>query len=646
MHTPASSRLKSFSLGSWKIEPQTGSVIGPSGETGHLEPKVTEVLLRLAENANQVVTREQLLDVVWHGRVGSDEQLTRAISELRRAFHDDPNHPTYIETVPKRGYRLIQTVRPIEYISEKNAPAKSNSYFNRRNVGFFAFSLLALGLLYVVFDKYEIHSTNNAVVAPEQSIAVLPFVNISNEPDFEYLSDGISEEIINLLADVPGLKVIGRTSSFSFKGKSEDLRVIGRALGVKTLLEGSVRKSGNNVRIVAQLVDASDGSHIWSHTYDRVLDDVFAVQQDVASAVIKSLNIRIAEMPQRGRPADNWEAYSSFLQARAAVNRLDWQQAATLLENAIKLDPNFAEAHELLALCYYHMGTWLMSEELARRRAYDASATAVSIDPNLLFAQTLYQTGGGAASPLKVFEVLDWAYSENQDNPQVADRLLFNLTWAGYLNEALRVAERYVQLDPLSLDANLDLFAALYSVGRVDEAMRRLDLIKDIGLRPNNWMWSIAGIELAEGNDELAIEYFESFLRQYGHTDNGWVRELVTAARDPVSGQAYLDRRIPEIANSLSESDSYNWRLGLDTWYLYFGFIDRYYDLIPATGRRGNAWTNSVELIWHGHVLRRLGFTAHPDYLRLATDLGIADVWEQRGPPDFCRKNGNRWTCG
>ena len=646
MDTPSSRTLRSFSLGSWKIEPLSGSVIGSSGETGHLEPKVMQVLVCLAENANQVVTREQLLDAVWRGSVGSDEQLTRAIGELRRALHDDPSHPQYIETVPKRGYRLIQTVRPIEDISkDKTASTKLVAHFSRRTTGLLAISLLVLGLIYVVFDQYVINPTKDEAIAAEKSIAVLPFVNMSDEPGFDYFSDGISEEIINLLADIPGLKVIGRTSSFSFKGKDEDLRVIGRALGVKTLLEGSVRKSGSKVRIVAQLVDASDGTHIWSQTYDRVLDDVFAVQEDVASAVIDSLNIHIADAPKRGRPADNWEAYSSFLQARAAVNRLDWQPAAALLENVIQLDPKFAEAHELLAFCYWHMQTWLLPEDVGRRRAYEAAATAISIDPDLLFAQTLYRTRGGAASTLKVFEVLDWAYSENQDNPRVLDWLVFRLTYAGYFEEALRVAERYVQFDPLSLDANLDLFAVLYAAGRTDEAMRRLELIENMGLRPNNWMWSIAGIELAEGNDESAIDHFESYLHQRGHIESGWVRELMTAARDPVSGRAYLDRRIPEIAKSLSVSDPYNWRLGLDTWYLYFGFMDRYYQLILATSRSGDVRANSLELIWHGHVLRRLGFTAHPDYLRLATDLGIVDVWEQRGPPDFCRKNGDRWTC-
>ena len=646
VNSPSSSTLRSFSLGSWKIEPLSGTVTGPNGETGHLEPKVMEVLVGLAESPNQVVTREQLLATVWRGSVGSDEQLTRAIGELRRAFHDDPSHPRFIETVPKRGYRLIQAVRPTEETGkEATAATGPIARFSGRKASYLAISLLLLGLLYVVLDELVINPTKDKAIAIEKSIAVLPFVNMSDDSGFEYFSDGITEEIINLLTNVPDLKVIGRSSSFAFKGKNEDLRAIGRALGVKSLLEGSVRKSGNKVRVTAQLVDASDGTHIWSQTYDRVLDDVFVVQEEVASAVIASLKLHTAESPRGERAAHNWEAYSSFLQARAAVNRLDWKQAATLLEEVVHLDPKFAEAHELLALCYYHMGSWWLSEEEARRRAYGAAATAISIDPDLLFSQTLYQTGGGSASYVKVLEVLDWAYSENQSNPSLLDRLVYNLTYGGYLDEASRVAERYVQIDPLSLDANLDLFAALYAIGRADEASRTLDLIENMGLRPNNWMWTIAGIELVEGRDESAIDYFESFLRQQGHTNTGWVREIVTGARDPVSGQAYLDQRIPEIAKSLSESDSYNWRLGLDTWYLYFGFIDRYYELILTADRRADMWANSVELIWHGHVLRRLGFTAHPEYLGLAKDLGLVDLWEKRGPPDYCRKVDDRWTC-
>jgi TolB-like protein len=136
---------------------------------------------------------------------------------------------------------------------------------------------------------------------------------MSDDPGNEYFSDGLSEDILTLLANIPDLKVIGRTSSFAFKGKNEDLRVIGQSLGVKTVLEGSVRKSGDRVRITAQLIDVSDGTHIWSESYDRTMTDIFSVQDDVAAAIIDALQIHVGTYPTRGRPTENSEAYALFL---------------------------------------------------------------------------------------------------------------------------------------------------------------------------------------------------------------------------------------------------------------------------------------------------------------------------------------------
>jgi TolB-like protein/DNA-binding winged helix-turn-helix (wHTH) protein len=648
MLNTSSETLNSFLLGPWTVEPLSGSVNGPHGETQHLEPKVMEVIVCLAEHANEVVTRDQLLNVAWGGSANSDEQLTRAISVLRRVFHDDPSNPEYIETVTKRGYRLLQKVRPVEYSRlDKNVPRTvSATHFNARNVAMFTTMLLVLALAYIAFDEYGFNPAREKAIVGEKSIAVLPFVNMSDNPSNEHFSDGISEDILNLLARVPDLKVIGRTSSFSFKGKNEELRVIGQALGVQTLLEGSVRMDGDKVRIVAQLIDASDGTHIWSETYDRALDDVFAVQDDVAAAVIDAMNVHITATPLRGRPTNNWQAYSSFLEARAAANRLEWQHAEILLKDVIELDPNFAEAYELLTLCYWHLGSWAMDQEVAQRLTYEAASTAISIEPDMLFAQTIHRAGNaGSSSPVKTFEALDWAFRKNPNNSQVLDRFVFNLTTAGYLDEALSIARRSVLVDPLSLDANLDLLAALYAVGRVDEAMRTLDLIERLGLSPNNWLWFIAGIELAEGHDETAIGYFESYLHQFDHPDSDWVRELVIAARDPDSGQAYLDQRIPEIVESLGKIDSVSWRNGLNNWYLYFGFIDRYFELIDSPILSDDVWTEAEEQVWQGHVIHRFGFTSHPDYLDLVTDLGIVDVWDQRGPPDHCRDSGASWIC-
>ena len=350
VNNPADSRhqwlamtLQRFQLGPWTVEVQRGSVIGPDGTEHHLEPKVMQVLACLAEQPNEVVSRQHLLNTVWGRRSGSDEQLTRAVGEIRRAFQDNPVNPAFVATIPKRGYRLIGSVRPLEKQTAEGRVVTKGV----RQLGVHAVlaGMAIIGLLTVLIilsrDETTGSAPNNALTH-DQSIAVLPFVNISDDPGNEYFADGITEEILNLLTTVPDLRVIGRTSSFAFKDRSMDLREIGQRLGVRTILEGSVRKFGDRVRIVAQLIDTTNGSHIWSESYDRTLTDIFAVQEEVASAVISALRIHVTRLPGRGRPTESWLAYSAFLQARAAVNRLKWRAAADLLDKALRIDPDFA----------------------------------------------------------------------------------------------------------------------------------------------------------------------------------------------------------------------------------------------------------------------------------------------------------------
>jgi TolB-like protein len=175
--------------------------------------------------------------------------------------------------------------------------------------------------------------------AQSQSIAVLPFVNMSSDPEQEYFSDGLSEEILNLLSKVRGLKVTARTSSFAFKGKNEDVRYIGKTLNVSTVLEGSVRKSGEQVRITTQLIDVSSGTHLWSDTYDRTLTDIFTVQDNVASEILAALQVHVSTAPTRGRPTENPEAYALLLKAKATLSFGDPFRAETFLNKAIELDP-------------------------------------------------------------------------------------------------------------------------------------------------------------------------------------------------------------------------------------------------------------------------------------------------------------------
>ena len=209
--------------------------------------------------------------------------------------------------------------------------AESITHQTGRKLDFMIIGLLAVAVVYFAVDKFALEAEPERAevtaeqvpvaerIAGERSIAVLPFVNMSSDPEQEYFSDGLSEEILNLLAKIHDLKVIGRTSSFAFKGKNEDLRSIGQSLGVNTVLEGSVRKSGERVRVTAQLIDVSDGAHIWSETYDRTMTDIFAVQDDVGSAIIDALHIHVGKTPTRATPTENAGSLCTVSQSQSCA---------------------------------------------------------------------------------------------------------------------------------------------------------------------------------------------------------------------------------------------------------------------------------------------------------------------------------------
>src|SRR5215471_8091125 len=250
------------------------------GRSVRLEPKVMGVLLCLAQHPGETLSKEQLFQAVWPNIIVTEGVLKRCIGELRRVFDDDARNPHIIETISKRGYRLVASVSALAAA----APAPPET-------------------------------------AVTDSIAVLPFANMSADPENEYFSDGITEEIIDALAQIPGLHVVARSSAFSFKGKYIDLRLLGEQLKVRTVLEGSVRRADNRVRITVQLVSTADGYHLWSERYDRELTDVFAIQEEIAQAITQRLKLtfpwREKELVKTGTP--NLEAYQSYLKGRALL---------------------------------------------------------------------------------------------------------------------------------------------------------------------------------------------------------------------------------------------------------------------------------------------------------------------------------------
>jgi TolB-like protein/DNA-binding winged helix-turn-helix (wHTH) protein len=651
----------SFRLGSWTVEPLAGALRGPDGELGHLEPKVMDVLVLLARRPNELVTRQSLLDAVWGPNVSADQLLTRAISEIRRALDDHRGKPAYIETVPKRGYKLIADVSPIDdsKVASDSVVVHSDSKDARKTTLIAIAISLTLGLLFVgyrLIDRDVRHglTLDNKATRLEwvstadltkESIAVLPFVNMSDDPDSEYFSDGLSEEIRNLLAEIPALKVIGRTSSFSFKGKNEDLRVIGNRLGANTILDGSVRKSGDRVRVTAELINAADGSRIWTGSYHRTMTDIFELQDDIAAAILDALKIHIGTYPSRGRPTEIAEAYALFLRAKAASNVQDAETAEKVLRQAVERDPKFAEALELLAHVYWTDVPgidWAEGQRLSREFA----ARALTINPELEFARALLvEADPDKYSLFEVIEAQIRAANKQPGNPAILRTLSWNLGIAGYLTETLRIAERFVELDPLASIAHVRHSAVLRALGRESESTAAFQAAAHLTVGDLDWDWMLGEIELGRNRDQLAIEKFEAAVRRAGSTDAAWVRTMIDGARDPITGQAHLDQQIPAVLQSLAFQESGLSRHDLNRLYLFLGHLDRYFQIILELGPSPSTWSMVPYYVWWGTVLREQGFTAHPKYLEVAERMGFIDLWEQRGPPDFCEKVGGAWAC-
>jgi TolB-like protein/DNA-binding winged helix-turn-helix (wHTH) protein len=291
-----SSMTMKLRIGAWKVDPDLGTMVRDS-DIVRLEPRTTRLLLCLAEHANQVVTTEQLLAEVWPGVVVSPDSIYQAIASLRKLLGDDPKQPTYIATVPRKGYRLVAEVGAWDAAAPAPAETEPAAHAPRRLI-LLAGACLALVIGIAFWMGHRQAGGASALAAAEsasaqKSIAVLPFLDLTEEMKEEYFADGITEELIGRFSKLQGFKVPSPTSSFYYKGKQITVEEFAKRLGVKYVLDGSVRKSGHTVRIAARLMKAENGFVIWSATYDRPVNDLLAVQDDIGEQVTKALNTAI-----------------------------------------------------------------------------------------------------------------------------------------------------------------------------------------------------------------------------------------------------------------------------------------------------------------------------------------------------------------
>ena len=445
------------------------------GQRVRLQDQPFQILALLLESAGGVVTRDEMRQKIWPSSVyvDFDHGLNNAIARLREALGDAAGMPQFIETLPRVGYRFIVPLTQIPAPGTANPaePAVQHGPSRAQRVGM-AFAVIAL-LAALVLGLWTANRTPQIPATRarlgEPSIAVLPFVNMSSDAENGYFADGLTEELTQKLAGIRGLKVAGRTSAFVFKGKLESPAVMAKALGVNHLLEGSVRRSGTRVRVTAQLLDARDGYHLWSQTFDRSDSDILQIQEDIALAVASAMQIKLASNEAarlRHRGTRDAEAYRLYVIGMAYLRGItitrDVERAKALFESALARDPKFAAAHAGIAQYHFRRAfTSFTNIERGAQLGIAAAERATSLDPESSealearanFQAWLYRFRGDFAAHMEAQS----AYRHAVDRDPSDSLALFDYGRAVIWHDpdlALLLFERALQIEPLARGAH------------------------------------------------------------------------------------------------------------------------------------------------------------------------------------------------
>lgn len=401
-----------FRIGEWLVDPSRNRLTRDGVEV-RVEPKAMDVLLGLARTPREVVETEELIKVAWGDRPMGDNPVYKCIAQLRKALGDNLQSPEYIETIPRKGYRLVAEVTAA---ASADAPdhatpvaGKTSTHAASFRFSLLAFVLVALAGIWWWAGKYVQPYDGPEESPPEMvrpdvpeirpAIAVLPFADLSADSDQAYFAFGMAEEVLHQLARNPSLRVIARTSSFSFGAEQPDIRAIAKALNVTHVLEGSVRKDGGRIRVTAQLINADDASHIWSETFDARLEEILDLQYEIAGKIVEAMAPRMGaeagHSPRGAQPADP-KAYDLYLEGRYYLDKFEEdmvRRARDRFQQALDIDPGYGAAWAGLADTFTTLGylTVLSPEETARMTRA-AAERALSIDSELASAHAALAT--------------------------------------------------------------------------------------------------------------------------------------------------------------------------------------------------------------------------------------------------------------
>ncbi len=540
--------------------------------------------------------------------------------------------------------------------------SQSITHITGRKIDYLIIAALVLALGFFAFDKFVlgpsrdaelVRATTQAVTeqvsepgkseTAEKSIAVLPFVNMSDDPGNEYFSDGIAEELLNVLIKVDGLRVVSRTSSFAFKGKDISIPDIAKQLNVDHVLEGSVRKAGNTVRITAQLIDVRTDSHLWSGTYDRELEDIFAIQDEISGQIVQALKIALGAGEQEAmayarKPTENLAAYELYLRGRYFWQRRgedNIRHAIDLFEQATKLDPLFAQAWSSLAAAHITLPVYsdaLMAEQ--HPLGLSAAQKALMLDDSL--AEAYAVLGDIARTDRKWEEAEAYYLRAITSEPKNSTAHLWygeHLLSVGRMHDALEENLIAHQLDPLHLATNGNLAWVYLWLGDTHNALKYGAAAADLGYGLGLYVQTMANLRL--GEFDRAIELAEQYDKQLADLYNSSVRifKLVIEAKRDTAKR-------PLLLETLAEYESMIlfrfWLPG----YVGYGRIDDAYRVVNL--RRDSAGPASWWQLWRDDMAP---FRQDPRFAELVTELGLLDYWREHGWPDVCQPAGDSLIC-
>jgi TolB-like protein/tetratricopeptide (TPR) repeat protein len=520
--------------------------------------------------------------------------------------------------------------------------SESVTHVTGRRLDFVIIGVLAIAVAVFAIDKFVLNSDMPSVGSESQpSIAVLPFVDMSPNKDQEYFSDGISEELLNQLTKLRGLHVAGRTSSFSFKGKDDDLRVIAEKLNVAHILEGSVRKAGDRVRITVQLVKASDGYHLWSQTYDRDLNDIFAIQEETAKAVADALSITlgVGDAALNTGSTRNFEAYDAMLAARSLMlqqGRENFSRAIQLLEKAVRLDPDYADGWSQLSSAYGIAGALFISDRAEEflPKAEQAAARAAEIAPKgLTSLRVMAQQNVLKNNLIEVERNLKLALGVAPTAFNV------NLSYGNFLRsvgragEAIRYLKEAVKIEPLSLTPSLSLALTHQVNGDADLALKEFERAKSLIGDHALLNGSIIVFAMENGDRALFEEYQDAVENDPNSLPMAvsFTKMIRAVADSPEAAREELHRLYldPAYADPLSQGV-------IASYAPYFGDHELALRIFRELSEQGVLFTDQI---WRPNFR---GVRHLPGFKEIVWAEGLVEYWRETGHwGEFCRPLGH-----